>query len=106
MNEYFYNAFYWWYMIKVKEYFLFVRRRYLFMLNRTDSLPMARNMFRPMFGDETKMGYMIGIFIRIWWVSIGVTLSSFLIIPYILFGVFLFLLPLIPFIQLFRMIFL
>jgi hypothetical protein len=100
MQQYILNFFVWWYKIVVKGYFRQeVLSKYVFYLNKTNALPMAKNLFTPMFRDSSSFGKNISVFIRFWWVGIGTLYSSIVIIPRVLVGLVLISLPFLPLIQ-------
>jgi hypothetical protein len=69
-------------------------------MNLTLTIPMAKNLFRPMFGDSSSMGRFVGFFIRIWWVWLGGIMSTIMIVPNVILGLILLILPAVPFIYL------
>lgn len=100
MREYFFNFFLWYYFVKVRRYFTeSVSLRFIFQLNRTNTLPMARNFSKPLFQDDSSLGKNLGYIIRFFWVGFGTLYCLLLIIPWVIFGVVLIVLPLIPIIQ-------
>jgi len=102
MQEYLINFFIWYYLIRVQKYIHYqVIERFIYLLNRTDTLPMAQNLFHPLFQDNSFSGRFIGFFIRFWWITIGIIVSILLIVPNIVISIILVTLPFIPIIILF-----
>ena len=54
------------------------------MLEITNTLPMARNLTKPLFQDPTGAGRVIGVFIRFGWVWIGSIMTLLVAIPIII----------------------
>ncbi len=95
------NFFTWWYIIVVREYFQEkVSGRFVYLLNSTNTIPMAKNFGVPLFRDTSSFGKAISIFIRFWWIGFGSITSLVYTIPNFILGIILFALPFIPFIQL------
>lgn len=78
--------------------------RFVFLLNLTNTLPMAKNLFVPMFGDNTGAGKFIGVFIRFWWIGFGTLFSIIMILPYLTGLIILIILPFLPLVQVARML--
>lgn len=102
MKEYTVNFLIWWYLFKVKNAFYFARFWIVFFLVYTRTLPMIKNLTRPLYGDKSRGGRFIGLFIRGWWVVFGGAISLILSIPFMLFVVIIVILPILPIIQLIR----
>ncbi|MDQ6986083.1 MAG: hypothetical protein Q9M91_05815 [Candidatus Dojkabacteria bacterium] len=58
---------------------------------------MYKNLFTPMYGDDSAPGRFMGFFIRFWWGLFGLIASVVFIIPFILFFLLVLVLPFIPF---------
>lgn len=61
---------------------------------------MLTNIYRPLYGDSSRMGRVIGVFIRFWWVIFGGIVSFVYISPFLATWLILIALPFIPIIQL------
>jgi hypothetical protein len=96
MREYTLNFFIWFYIYKVKDFALTVYGRFVFILIYTRTLPMIRNIYKPMFGDNDLIGRLIGFFIRFWWSLFGLIISLVYITPFVIAFIIFILLPLIP----------
>ncbi len=96
MKEYTIGVAEWWYGIKVKEILNFVIFRITFLLVLTKTLPMIKSYTKPLYGDNSKMGRVIGVFIRTWWIILGSFTVAVLSIPYIALLIFAIVLPLLP----------
>lgn len=81
MTEFVVNFFVWWYAIRVREFFKRIYGWALFILEYTNTLPMAQNLFVPLFQDNTGIGRVIGFAIRITWVWFGGMASAVFILP-------------------------
>lgn len=103
MAEYTINFIIWWYFYKLPEISRTILFQYVFMLNKTRSLPMAQNLFKPLYGDTSSTGILIGIPIRFFWMMGGGILSTLYIIPFVLFLLLFATLPLVPVIQIFNL---
>lgn len=99
MQEYFINFFLWWYLVKVKAAFFNAIKNLVFYMNLTLALPMAQNLFVPMFRDKSSGGKALSLFIRFWWVGFGTIASIAISLPYFVFALFLLILPVLPIIQ-------
>jgi hypothetical protein len=100
MKEYLINFFVWYYFIKVKGFFTeSILLHFSFLMNQTNTLPMARNLTKPLFQDESSLGKYLGMFIRFWWVGFGTLYCLILIIPRLLIGLLLLVMPFIPVVQ-------
>ncbi len=96
-------VFYWWYFVLVKEFWKnYVVGRLVYNLNLTNTLPMAKHISDPLFQDDSGIGKAFGFIIRFIWIGIGSSISLFVTIPFLIFGVFLLMLPFIPALQLIR----
>lgn len=56
---------------------------------------MAKNLFVPIYRDESSMGKAIGFIIRFLWIGYGSVVSSIKIIPFLLFSALVFVLPIV-----------
>lgn len=81
MQQYILNFFYWWYFIKGEQILVAAVRRLIFLLENTETLPMARNLTVPLFQDNTGMGKMIALVIRSIWVWWGGMFSLVMAVP-------------------------
>ncbi|BCX13770.1 MAG: hypothetical protein KatS3mg085_302 [Candidatus Dojkabacteria bacterium] len=104
MLDIFLKPFYWWYAVIVRSYFIYLFLNYSFYLNKTDTIPMFKNIFVPLFGRKGITNRIISLFLRFWWVVFGFTFSTVLIIPMFLFGILLLILPFLPIIQTYRIV--
>ncbi len=99
MREYFLNFFVWYYLIKFGEYLRFVRFVFVFLMMKTNALPMIKYIKYPMFGDYSRLGKIIGPILRFFWALIGSIISLIVIIPFLFLVPIVFLLPILPVIQ-------
>lgn len=68
----------------------------MFLLNLLNVPPMLKNLFQPLYQDNTRMGRIIALPIRLTWVFFGL-LIELLLIPILGFVIFVYmLLPVIP----------
>lgn len=96
-------VFYWWYVVLVKDFWVnYVFGRFIFNMNMTNTLPMARHISDPLFQDDSGLGKSFGFIIRFIWIGFGSLISFFVTIPFLVFGIFLVLLPFVPVIQFVR----
>lgn len=83
MQEYLFNFFYWWFFVVLKEVWQKTWFQYIFFLQKSDTIPMARNFFVPLYRDRSFGGRIISIFIRFWWIALGNVMSLIFIFPYL-----------------------
>ena len=96
-------VFYWWYAVMVKDFWRnYVVGRLVYNLNLTNTLPMAKHISDPLFQDDSGLGKSFGFIIRFLWIGVGSSISVVVTIPFLLYGVFLLILPFVPIIQLVR----
>lgn len=96
---------YWWYAIFVKEFWLNkVFNKFIYNLNSTNTLSMAKNISAPLYQDNSSLGRSLGFILRFFWIAVGSSTSLIWIIPNLVIGIFLTFMPLIPIVQLFRFI--
>lgn len=96
-------VFYWWYAVLVKDFWAYyVLGRFVYNMNMTNTLPMARHISDPLFQDDSSIGRSFGFIIRFIWIGIGSSISFLVTIPFFFFGIFLLILPFIPVIQFVR----
>jgi len=80
----------------------YVVGRLVYNLNLTNTLPMAKHISDPLFQDDSGLGKSFGFIIRFLWIGVGSSISVVVTIPFLLYGVFLLILPFVPIIQLVR----
>lgn len=56
--------------------------RFVFLLQYTNTLPMAQNLGKPLYQDDSGIGRLLGVVIRGGWVWIGGILSVLMAIPF------------------------
>lgn len=83
-RDYVINFWVWWYFIKVPEWGELLLHRLVFILQYTNTLVMAQNLFTPLFQDDSGVGKMISFIIRSVWVWFGGMFSAVVAIPLIL----------------------
>lgn len=66
---------------------------------RTKALPMLKYITKPLYGDESFIGKIIGPVIRLFWGVGGLIISLFFSLPFILFVPIIILIPLAPILQ-------
>lgn len=102
MKRYFINFWLWWYVIEASQVARSLINLWSFTLGYFNVLPMAQNLFVPLYQDYSTIGYAISLPIRLVWVTVGSILQLIVTVP-LLFLFFLYLIvPLIPVIQLLR----
>jgi len=84
MKEYLFNYFIWWYFFKSKEVWEWAYSEFIFMMNLTGSLPMLKNLKKPLFGDKRLSGRIVGFGIRSFWGFLGMIISVIYFLPYLL----------------------
>ncbi len=100
MYKFVLNFFVWWYLIVVKEFFEdYVVGRFIYNLNITNTLPMAKNLTVPLFQDDSGAGKAFSFVIRFVWIGVGSVVSLLTTIPFLLFGLLILVLPFLPFVQ-------
>lgn len=96
MKRYLIDPIYWYFAVFFRD---FAQRnfvnQYIFFLNKTNTIPMAKNLFVPIYRDESSMGKAIGFIIRFLWIGYGSVVSSIKIIPFLLFSALVFVLPIV-----------
>lgn len=93
MRVYLINFFVWWYAVKVQQTALLVAKRFMFVLESTNTLPMAKNLTVPLFQDQSSIGKMLAIVIRSVWVWWGGMLSVAIILPLVVWLLIILVLP-------------
>lgn len=94
-------VFYWWYFVRVKEFWQnYVLGRLVYNLNLTNTLSMAKHISDPLFQDDSGIGKSFGFIIRFIWIGIGSSISFVVTIPFLIFGIFLLVMPFVPILQL------
>jgi hypothetical protein len=95
MREYVINYFVWWYWIRLKDVAKGALSQLMFYLQYTNALPMARYLFVPLYQDNTGVGRIISVIIRLTWAWIGGVLSVMMAVPNFIFLLLWVLLPVI-----------
>lgn len=81
LKDYVINFVLWWYTVEVVNIF---NRAYTwmgFMLNYTNTLVMAQNLFVPMYKDTTSIGKSISFIVRITWIWFGGIATTIVTLP-------------------------
>ena len=92
----------WYYLIVIRDFILNnVIGRFIYLLNLTSALPMFKNIYKPLYQDNSLGGRVIGFFIRLVWGIVGLIISVLFIIPFIVALIILFILPFLPYIMVF-----
>jgi hypothetical protein len=81
MQQYLINFFVWWYAIKVRNAAKRAVQWFIFILEYTNTLTMARYLTVPLYQDMSRMGRLVGLVIRGTWVWFGGMLSVVLSLP-------------------------
>ncbi len=98
-------VFSWWYLSLVKDFWQdYVLGRFIYNLNLTNTLPMAKNISEPLFQDDSGVGKFVSFIIRFIWIGVGSCISLIVTIPFLFIGILLAVLPFLPIIQLIRYI--
>lgn len=94
MKRYLFDPVYWYFAIFFRDFAQknFINQ-FIFFLNKSKAIPMAKNLFVPIYRDESSMGKAIGFIIRFIWIGYGSVVSSVKIVPFLLVTVAVFLLP-------------
>ena len=96
INRYFVNYFLWWYIVQARIVFGKLLGGWVFVINMLNVTPMLRNLFQPLYQDNSRMGRLIAFPIRLTWVSFGMGVALVLS-PVILFEILVYLfLPMMP----------
>ncbi len=94
MKRYLIDPIYWYFLIFFKDFaqknFL---NQYVFFLNKSNTIPMARNLFIPLYQDQSSTGKSLAFIIRSIWIVYGSIVSTIRIIPNLLVAVFVLMLP-------------
>lgn len=96
------NPIYWWYSVVVKNYFIHTYLNYMFLLYKTNTLPMVKYLFYPLFGTTGLYNRAISLFLRFWWAFFGFVISTLLLIPLLIFGILLLCLPFLVLFQIYK----
>ncbi|MCA9386930.1 hypothetical protein KC669_02760 [Candidatus Dojkabacteria bacterium] len=99
MKTYIANFFIWWYAIKLFDYLYLVRFVFIWLMIRTRALPMLKYINKPLYGDDSFWGKLIGPIIRFFWGIGGLIISIFFSLPFIILVPVVILLPLAPLLQ-------
>jgi len=62
LKEYIANFFYWYYFVKIKSLIIKTFDRFTFLLNKTNVLPMVKNINKPLYQVITSFGNSIILF--------------------------------------------
>lgn len=79
LNRYFLNYFVWWYLVQSKIIIAKIFGGWMFLLNLLNVPPMLKNLFRPLYQDNTRMGRIIAFPIRLTWVFFGLMIELLLL---------------------------
>lgn len=95
-TKYFLNFWVWWYLVQNKNTVRALVGYWSFTLGYFNILPMAQNLFKPLFQDESKEGKFIAFPIRLTWIFIGSFFQLLLTIPLLIMYLIYLILPLLP----------
>jgi hypothetical protein len=94
MKRYLIDPIHWYFLVFFKdfaqEHFL---NQYIFFLNKTNTIPMMKNLFVPIYQDQSSIGKAMGFIIRSIWITYGSIVSTIKIIPFLLVSVLVLVLP-------------
>ena len=97
MKHYFINFFVWWYGYIFLNYFKDkVYEKYLNLLHKNRVIPMIISYRKPLYGDNSYFGRILGIIIRTGWIFLGSVHSTIIIIPNMFLALVIFCLPFWP----------
>lgn len=82
IRDYIFNFFSWWYLVHCREQAEKLVQRFVFLLQYTNTLPMAQNFGKPLYQDDSNVGVLIGLVVRGAWVWFGGIFSVLLVIPF------------------------
>ncbi|KXK26793.1 MAG: hypothetical protein TR69_WS6001000814 [candidate division WS6 bacterium OLB20] len=102
MKKYFINFWLWWYVIEAGQVARNLINMWSFTLGYFNVVPMARNLFVPLYQDYSAIGYAISFPIRLIWITVGSIMQLFVTVPLLLLFLMYLVLPLIPVFQLLR----
>lgn len=71
MQRYLVNFFVYWYTVEVPVAFTKMYEQLLLLLEATKTLPMATNLTKPLYQDDSPFGRNLGFVIRLLWVWVG-----------------------------------
>lgn len=78
-RKYFLDFYIWWYWFNAARILRELRRDFISTLGHVNLIPMATNLFRPMFQDYSWEGKLAAFPIRLGWVLFGLIVMSFYI---------------------------
>jgi hypothetical protein len=76
------NFFLWWYTVLARQQAEALVKRFVFLLVYTNTLPMAQNLGKPLFQDNSDVGVAVGWIIRFIWIWLGGMFSLVLLVPF------------------------
>lgn len=99
MGDYLFNYIFWWFFVFSRIRIKNTLNSLIYNLNLTNTLPMSKNLFVPMFQNKSLTGRFMSLFIRFWWVGFGTFFSCLLVLPSLFANIFFILLPILPFLM-------
>ncbi len=101
IQNYILNFWVWWYFVEAKKHLKKILSDWSFFLAYLNIIPMAKNLFVPLFQDESWQGKVVAFPFRLLWAFLG-SIILFLYSVAVFLGFFLYLaLPVLPLISLF-----
>lgn len=95
MQRYVTNFFVYWYRVEVPSAWRRLYKHLLYLLESTSTLPMATNLNKPLYQDDSPFGRNLGFVIRLVWVWVGGAATFVAIIPFFVYYLLYSLLPII-----------
>jgi hypothetical protein len=99
MQDYLLNFIVWWYGVFCRNAIKALVYRTIYLLNLTNTLPMVKNLFTPLFQDNSNVGRLMSLLIRPWWIFFGTMITIVAIIPRFLLTILYIILPFVPILQ-------
>ena len=96
-KNYFLDFWIWWYWFKAKRVLASAWTSLLQTIGYLDLIPMATNLFQPLFQDRTWEGRAVAFPIRFGWVLVGLTIVIIYFVLMVAVLICYFLIPLLPF---------
>ena len=100
--KYILNFWIWWYFYKAKKLLASCAYTLSHTLGLLNVIPMAANLFVPMFQDKTITGRLLSLLMRVIWVLVGSAIQIIITIPVMAVFLIWIFLPLLPIIQIIR----
>ena len=94
---FFVDLFEWYLTCAVRLYWeRHVLDRFLYLMNSTNALNMAKNLTQPLYQDDSVFGRSFGFLIRAVWVSLGTLYSLVIVFPFVVLAALVTFAPIVP----------